>query len=189
MPHTKKNRQKAPATAIVPEVIARKICNIREQRVMLDADLAEIYGVSTKRLNEQVKRNRERFPADFVFQLTKQELDRSQFATGFQKHRDPRFLPYVFTEHGAIMATNVLNSRQAVIMSVYVVRAFIKLRHVSTKHKALANILAKLERKLTARLDIHEEAILKLFAEIQQLFYPPEPEPEKPKRKIGFHVN
>ena len=118
--------------ALIPvEMIEKKILMIRGEKVMLDADLAEIYGVITKRLNEQVKRNSDRFPADFAFQLTSEEWEslkalnnesnRSQFATGPQKHRDPRFLPWVFTEHGAIMAATVLNGKQAVAMSVYVV--------------------------------------------------------------------
>lgn len=111
---------------------------IRGQKVILDADLAAIYGVSTKRLNEQVKRNADRFPRDFAFQLTPSEWakvksqaaeppdNRSQIATGSQKHRDPRFPPQAFTEHGAIMAATVLNSPRAVQMSVFVVRAFVK---------------------------------------------------------------
>jgi hypothetical protein len=100
---------------------------MRRQRVILDADLAVLYGVTTKRLNEQVKRNAARFPPDFLFRLTATEtraLNRSQSATGSQKHRDPRFPPFAFTEHGAIMAATVLNSASAVEMSLYVVRAF-----------------------------------------------------------------
>ena len=103
------------------------IYTIRGQKVILDADLARIYGVTTKRLNEQVKRNIKRFPFDFMFEVMPEELNdvnRSQFATGSQKHRDPKFLPYAFTEHGAIMVANVLNSPSAVEMSVFVVRAF-----------------------------------------------------------------
>lgn len=165
---------------------------IRGQRVMLDTDLARVYGVPTKRLNEQVKRNRERFPEDFLFQLTRQELadlrsqivasrNRSQFATGSQKHRDPRALPYAFTEHGAVMA------ERAVAMSVFVVRAFIRLREVMARNKELAKKLADLERRLASRLDVHEEAILQLFAEIRSLLAPPPPQPEPKKRRIGFN--
>ena len=100
---------------------------LRGERVILDADLARIYGVQTRVLNQAVRRNREKFPADFVFRLSKTEarqLNPSQLVMGSQKHRDPRFLPYAFTEHGAIMAANVLNSARAVQMSVFVVRAF-----------------------------------------------------------------
>ena len=117
------------------ENLDRLIYEIRGQKVMLDADLAVVYAVTTKRLNEAVKRNSERFPPDFMFQLNAQELaaltsqsatsNRSQFATGSQKHRDPRFRPWAFTEHGAIMAANVLNSPRATQMSVFVVRAFL----------------------------------------------------------------
>lgn len=170
------------------------IHTLRGEKVILDADLARIYCVTTKRLNEQVKRNARRFPSDFVFQVTKVELDhlrervaksdrsgnRSQIATGSQKHRDPRFLPFAFTEHGALMAANVLNSQQAVEMSVLVVRAFVRMRHVLATHKELAQKLAELERKVGA----HDERIRVILQAIRQLMTPPEP----PKRKIGFLV-
>src|SRR5438128_2678896 len=129
---------------IPTERIEQAIFLIRGQKVLLDADLALIYGVPTKVLNQAVKRNLRRFPSDFVFRLTAEELEaiqsqiaaganRSQIVTGSQKHRDPRFLPYAFTEHGAIMAANVLNSRRAVQMSVFVVRAFVKQRSVYSR--------------------------------------------------------
>jgi hypothetical protein len=125
---------------------------IRGQKVVLDKDLAGLYGVTTKRLNEQVKRNRERFPVDFMFQLTPEEAEslrshmatsnvdtnRSQFATGSQKPRDQRYLPYVFAEHGALMAASVLNTPRAGEMSPFVMRAFGKLREMVTTHRALA---------------------------------------------------
>jgi hypothetical protein len=114
--------------SIAPEQIASAILVLRGQRVLLDAELAALYGVTTKRLNEQVKRNASRFPSDFIFRLTPVEtvaLNRSQNATGSQKHRDPRFAPYAFTEHGAIMVATILSSPRAVEMSVYVVRAFL----------------------------------------------------------------
>src|SRR5579864_6506951 len=119
------------AVVPAPEHIARDILVLRGHRVLLDSHLAALYGVTTKRLNEQVKRNAERFPLDFMFRLNRVEtegLNRSQFATGSQKHRDPRFPPFAFTEHGAIMAATVLNSPRAVELSIYVVRAFVKLR-------------------------------------------------------------
>jgi len=180
------------------------IRTIRGQKVILDSDLARIYGVPTKRLNEQVKRNAKRFPSDFLFQLTTEEIDsirsqsailkrtgnRSQIATGSQKHRDPRLLPYAFTENGAIMAANVLNSPEAVRMSVFVVRAFVKMRELLGGTKELAKQLASLEKKLTARLDGHESAIVEVLQRLMQILDPPPapPEPELPTRRIGFHV-
>jgi len=164
------------------------------EKVILDADLARIYGVTTKRLNEQVKRNARRFPSDFAFRLSKAELEhmagqiansgqsdnRSQIATGSQKHRDPRFPPYAFTEHGALMAANVLSSRQAVEMSVLVVRAFVRMRHMLAAHKGLTRQLSDLERRIAT----HDEQIHAIFEAIRQLMAPPEPN----KRKIGFLV-
>jgi len=154
---------------------------IRGRRVMIDADLAAIYQVSTKRLNEQLRRNRSRFPADFAFQLKTEELTnlRSQFATS-KKRGGRRYLPWVFTEHGAIMLASVLNSDVAVQASLRVVRAFVRLREMVSGNAALAVKLAELER----RLDSHDEAIANLFEAIRQLLTPP----EKPKREIGFHV-
>src|SRR5687767_168242 len=129
--------------------IAPLIHEIRGERVILDSDLAAIYGVETKALNRAVKRNLERFPFDFVFQLTKKEVGalRHQFGTS-SSHGGRRYLPYAFTEHGAIMAANVLNSKQAVEMSVFVVRAFVKLRDTLATHKELAEKLSELERKV-----------------------------------------
>jgi len=117
--------------------------------VILDSDLARIYGVTTKRLNEQVKRNAERFPEDFAFKLTKDETANlsSQIAT-LKRGQNIKYLPHAFTEHGAIMAANVLNSKQAVQMSVFVVRAFIKLREVLATHKELGVKFAELERRV-----------------------------------------
>ena len=154
---------------------------VRGQRVMLDSVLAEIYGVSTKRLNEQLKRNRKRFPADFAFQLTAQEFMnlRSQIATS-SAHGGKRKAPWVFTEHGAIMLASVLKSDIAIQASVRVVRAFVKLREMVAANAQLAAKLKELER----RLDSHDEAIVDLFAVLNRLLEPP----EKPKRKIGFHV-
>jgi len=160
------------------------IITIRNQKVIVDRDLAEIYGVETRRLNEQVRRNPERFPEDFVFRLTKEEADywlgsRSQIAI-LKRGRNIKYLPYAFTEHGAIMAANVLNSPQAVRMSVFVVRAFIKLREMLSTHKELAQKLAELERKLQN----HDESIQSLVVAVRQLMTPSEPK----KRPIGFLV-
>jgi hypothetical protein len=171
---------------------------IRGQKVMLDADLARLYGVPTKVLNQAVKRNLERFPHDFVFQLTGAEFDdlklhmaasrnRSQSVTGSQKHRDPRYLPYAFTEHGAIMAANVLNSPSAVQMSVFVVRAFIRMRAALTDNRELARKLAQLEKELKDRLDVHEVAIVDILRRIMDIIDPPAlPEPQK--ERMGFRV-
>jgi hypothetical protein len=164
------------------ERVGSRILLIRAQKVMLDADLAELYGVPTKRLNEQVKRNQNRFPEDFMFRLTRAEveaLNRSQIATGSQKHRDPRFPPFAFTEHGAIQAANVLNSLRAAEMGVHVVRAFVRMREVLATHKELARKLIALEQ----RVDSQDETIVEILAAIRQLMAPPEP---KKKRPIGF---
>lgn len=158
------------------EVITPAIRPIRGQKVILDADLARIYGVSTKALNQAVKRNLKRFPDDFLFRLTAKEaadVNRSQFVTGSQKHRDPRLLPYAFTENGAVMAANVLNSPEAVRMSVFVVRAFVQMRDLLGSTKELAKQLAALEKKLTARLDGHESAIVEVLQRLMNILDPP----------------
>lgn len=161
---------------------------IRGKRVMLDRDLAKTYGVTTARLNQQVRRNLKKFPADFLFQLTAKEFEHLmlQIATSNRGRGGRRKLPLVFTEHGAVMTATVLNTPQAVTMSVYVVRAFIKFRETLAGNKELAKKLTALERKLTSRINIHEKAILQLFADIRELLNPPLLEP-KPKGKIGFH--
>ena len=166
--------------AVVPvEGIERSILLIRGQKVILDADLARLYGVTTKRLNEQVRRNQKRFPNDFMFRLTKQEVTalRSQFATSNVGRGGRRYFPYAFTEHGAIMAANVLNSRKAIEVSVYVVRAFVRLRQILASHKELAHRLDELERK-------YDSQFKSVFDAIRQLMSPPEP----PRRRIGFHM-
>ena len=164
---------------------------IRGQRVMLDSDLAAIYGVTTRRLNEQLRRNRSRFPDDFAFQLTAEEFKnmksqiatsslRSQFVTS-SSHGGKRKLPWVFTEHGALMLASVLNSQIAVQASVRVVRAFVRLREMVVANVQLAAKLEQIER----RLDSHDEAIVELFAALKRLLESPEP---SRTREIGFHV-
>ena len=167
------------AIAIPVERIERAIFLIRGQKVMLDADLADLYGVPTKRLNEQVKRNPGRFPEDFMFQLTLEEkaevvascdhLGRLRFSSA---------LPYAFTEHGAIMLASVLNTPRAMEASVFVVRAFVKLREMLATHKDLARKVDKLERKLGT----HDEDIKSLATAIRKLMALP----ARPKEKIGF---
>jgi hypothetical protein len=185
---------------ISQEDIEAQVIEIRGQKVILDSDLARIYDVATKRLNEQVKRNADRFPADFAFKLDPEEAaisksrkaasidsgNRSQFATGSQRHRDPRYLPWAFTEHGAIMAATVLNSPRAVQMSVFVVRAFVKMRRMMIVQRDLSKKLAEIEKKLTARLDVHETAIVEVLRQMMTLLTPPPDEPESPRRQIGF---
>jgi hypothetical protein len=177
-------------TSLTAESVETLIRFIRGQRVILDADLARIYGVSTARLNQQVNRNSVRFPGDFVFQLTQQEFDNLmlQNATSSSGHGGRRKPPYAFTEHGAIMAANVLSSAQAVQMSVFGVRAFVKMREVLVANQALAGKLAELEQKLAGRLDVHEKAILLILDEIKKLMAPPPPQPEKPRKLIGFQA-
>jgi ORF6N domain len=158
------------------------IYSIRGERVMLDSNLAAIYGTSTMRLNEQFRRNRKRFPEDFAFQLTSVEFKRliSQIAISKKGRGGRRKLPWVFTEHGALMLASVLNSKVAIQASVRVVRAFVRLREMVAANAELAARLKDLER----RLDSDDEAIIELFSVLKRLL-----ESEaKPKREIGFHV-
>ena len=172
------------------------IHTIRGVRVMLDRDLAEIYGVPTFRFNEAIKRNRHRFPPDFMFQLTREEFDSSrsqivmskphnssQFAMSSGKHRGAAYRPYAFTEHGALQVANVLRSQRAVQMSVFVIRAFVKMRETLRAAPALAKKLAALEKKLTSRLDVHETAIVDVLRELMQILKPP---PEPPRCFYGI---
>ncbi len=180
------------STAPAVESISLSIAALRGQRVILDADLAALYGVETKRFNEAVKRNAARFPVDFMFQLTAEESDslRSQIATlktGRGQHR--KYLPYVFTEHGAIMAAMVLNSPRAVEVSVYVVRAFVRLREAAVQHKDLAERLSSLEEKTESLAMQHDTfsrntraQLRQVFEALRELMTPS----EQPKRPIGF---
>lgn len=165
------------------ENVERAIYLIRGQRVMLDSDLAAIYGTSTMRLNEQFRRNRKRFADDFAFVLTREEFVRliSQIAISKKGRGGRRKLPIAFTEHGTIMLASVLNSDVAVQASVRVVRAFVRLREMVSANAQLATKLAELER----RLDSHDEAIVDLFATLRRLLEPAQP---TTKREIGFHM-
>jgi hypothetical protein len=158
------------------------IHTIRDQRVILATDLAKLYGVRTLRLNEAVKRNRVRFPTDFMFQLTRLEAleySRSQIAILNAQGANIKHLPYAFTEHGAIMAANVLNSPQAVAMSVYVIRAFIQQREVLAANDAILKRLAEIDKTLL----LHDEALRDIYQKLLPLLQPP---PEPPRPKIGF---
>lgn len=160
------------------ERIERAILLVRGDKVMLDSDLAEIYGVETKRVNEQVRRNLSRFPPDFMFQLNQKEWDslRPQFAT-LKRGQHRKYLPYAFTEHGALMLANVLNSERAAQTSVQVVRAFVRLRQLLASNAELARKLDALERKYDTQFKV-------VFVAIRKLMTPVPPK----RREIGFHV-
>jgi hypothetical protein len=162
--------------------VAQRIVLIRGQRVVLDTDLAAFYGETTKRFNQQVSRNRARFPEDFMFQLSDEEfaalrLQSATLKTGRGQHR--KYLPYAFTEHGAIMAATLLNSPRATALSIYVVRAFVELRGLLSANKELASKVHALERKVT----VHERNIAQLADSMTELLATP---PPPPKRPIGF---
>ncbi len=166
---------KPKAEGIIPvERIAARIYLMRGLKVMLDFDLAELYGVTTRRLNEQVTRNAERFPEDFMFRLSREEtaaLNRSQFATGSQKHRDPRYPPRAFTQEGVAMLSGILRSRRAVEVNIGIMRAFVRLREMLASNEELARKVAQ-----------HDRQIAVLFDEVEKLLELPEPK----KNPIGF---
>jgi len=163
----------------VIQLVEPQMLIVRGHRVILDVDLARLYGVTVKRLNEQIKRNATRFPKDFMFQLTEEEAHalRSQLATS-NTRGGRRYLPYAFTEHGAIMAASVLNSRKAVQMSLFVVRAFVRLREMIATNRLLATKMMELEN----RLDTHDAEILQLIQEINRLMRPR----RRRRPQIGF---
>jgi ORF6N domain len=175
----------ASKTQVEQPATSCRIFTVSGKRVILDSDLAALYGVPTKRLNEQVRRNPERFPQDFAFLLSSDEWEslRSQFATlngGRGQHR--KFLPYVFTEHGALMAAGVLNSPQAIAVSIYVVRTFVAMRDALESNQELSRRLDDLERTLQCRLSNHDQAIAEILAAIRALMRSPKPK----GRPIGF---
>jgi hypothetical protein len=182
---TTMNKPKPASPSVPAKPIDSLILTIRGQKVLLDSDLAELYGVPTKRLNEAVKRNAERFPPDFRFQLTQEEAEsancsRSQTAT-LKRGQNIKYLPHVFTEHGAIMAATVLNSPEAVSMSVFVVRAFVQMREHILANTDVLKRLAEIDKTLLK----HDRSLQIIWQEIQPLLTPP---PAAPKRKIGFHT-
>lgn len=167
------------------ENIASLIYLVRGQKIMLDSDLAVLYGVTTKRLNEQVKRNNTRFPEDFMFQLTENEYVslRSQFVTSIEYNKGGRrYMPYAFTEHGTVMLASVLNSEAAVKASIQVVRTFVKLRELLTVNKDLAMKMQELERTTRQKFSEHDGQIKLIFEAIEQLIQ----QEEKPREQIGF---
>jgi hypothetical protein len=169
------------AELVAPPQIEQAILLIRGQRVMLDHDLAAMYGVSTGNLNKAVQRNLDRFPADFMFQLTAEEAEVSRFQIGILKRGlNIKYLPYVFTQEGVAMLSGVLRSPRAVQVNVAIMRAFVRLRETLFLHKELAHKLSELERKI----ENHDENIRTLFEAIHQLMTPP----EQPRKEIGFHV-
>jgi hypothetical protein len=173
-------------TEIVPAgEVAGFICSLRDQRVILDTDLASLYGVPTKALNQAVRRNREKFPEDLLFQLTWEEAAllpslRSQFVT-LKQGRHLKYRPFAFTEHGALMAATVLNSPRAVAMSLYIIRAFIKMREDLAANAAILKRLAEIDKTLL----LHDSALREIYQELRPLLEPP---PAPPKPQIGFHV-
>ena len=171
------------ASALPPIPIENQIFLVRRQKVLLGTDLAALYGVEVRALNQAVKRNIARFPSDFVFQLTAKDVQtlRSQTVISNASRGGRRYAPYAFTEHGAIMAASVLNSPRAVEMSIYVVRAFLRLRETLATNKALAAKLAELEQ----RLETTDQKIIEIIEAIHVLAMPP----EKPARQIGFRPN
>lgn len=189
----------SPKADLVPDSLEPLILVIRNQRVILDADLARLYGVSTKRFNEAFKRNQQRFPDDFSFQLTITEFNnlRSQLATSSLQHIEStevlpkrsqivtishggrRFRPWAFTEHGAVMASNILHSERAIRMSVFVVRAFVRLREHIAANRTILKRLAEIDKTLLE----HDTALFDLYEKLQPLL---QPLPDSPKRRIGF---
>ena len=173
----------AKSKDLIPEKrILKIIMVIRGKNVILDADLAKLYGVETRRLNEQVRRNIEKFPDDFMFQLTKEEFEnlKSQIATSSSGWGGRRKLPFVFTEHGALQAANVLNSSQASKMSVFIVRTFVRLREMALTNEKLSRKVDQLEK----RVSDHDEILIELVREIRKLIDTPKPKGKT--RSIGF---
>ncbi|HKF04844.1 MAG TPA: ORF6N domain-containing protein [Candidatus Sulfotelmatobacter sp.] len=171
-----------PTALVLTKKVATKILILRNQKVILDSDLAELYGVPVRQLNQQVKRNRDRFPSDFRFAITAAEYQnlRSQNVISSSAHGGRRYLPHAFTEHGAIMAASVLNSKRAIEMSIFVVRAFVQMRQILAANQHIASKLTELE----SRLDGHDEQIEELIEAIRELV---SPLPAN-NRRIGFEA-
>jgi hypothetical protein len=166
--------------------IEKRILVVRERQVMLDEDLADLYGVETKRLTEQVRRNLERVPEDFMFQLDSDEAAalRSQIATSKAGRGGRRYAPYVFTEQGVAMLSSVLRSKTAIAVNIEIMRAFVELRRIASSYTALQERLESLEREMTVRLDQHDEQLGQIFEALRQLIAPP----DRAKHPVGFRV-
>jgi phage regulator Rha-like protein len=174
----------APYTAVSPPdaLVTSRIHHIRGQKVMLDRDLAELYGVEVKRLKQAVRRNIERFPEDFMFELTMEEAEvsRSQFVT-LKQGQNIKYLPFAFTEHGILMLANVLRSEQAIAVSIHIIRVFTRMREVLLSHREILQKLEQLEGRVTG----HDEEIQAIFDHLTELVT----RPEAPRRSIGFKPN
>lgn len=168
------------AKRISVEVVATKILLIRGKKVMLDRDLAELYGVKTKELNKAVSRNCERFPEDFMYQLRREEVANLRFQIGTSSYGGLRYLPYVFTQEGVAMLSSVLRSKRAVQVNIAIMRAFVKLRELLLTHKELAQKIDELERKY----QMHETDIQAIFQAIKKLLEPPE---DPPRPRFGMN--
>jgi hypothetical protein len=177
----REQRTASPETVAMP-VIEKRIFVIRERHVMLDEDLADLYGVETKRLIEQVKRNLERFPEDFMFQLRKDEAAalRSQIATSNAGRGGRRYAPYVFTEQGVAMLSSVLRSKTAIAVNIEIMRAFVELRRVANSYAAIEKRLEQIEHGMGE----HDEQLEQIFGALRQLIAPP----SRPKRPVGFRI-
>jgi hypothetical protein len=171
---------------IAAPAIEKRIFVVRERQVMLDEDLADLYGVETKRLVEQVKRNSERFPGNFMFQLSKEEAAalRSQIATSNAGRGGRRYAPYVFTEQGVAMLSSVLRSKTVIAVNIAIMRAFVELRRVASSYAALQERLEELEREAAARFGRHDRQLNQIFMTLRQLINPP----ARPKRPVGSRV-
>jgi hypothetical protein len=176
---------------MLPELVAapaveKRILAVRGRQVMLDEDLADLYGVETRVLVQQVKRNAKRFPADFMFQLSKVETEtlRSQIVISNSGRGGRRYAPYVFTEQGIAMLSGVLRSDRAIAVNIEIMRAFVELRRVASSYAALRERLEELEREMANRLDQHDEQLNQIFKALHQLISPPQP----PKRPVGFRL-
>jgi len=171
---------------VAAQAIEKRIFVVRERQVMLDEDLADLYGVETKRLIQQVKRNLKRFPGDFMFQLARAETEalRSQIATSNDGRGGRRYAPYVFTEQGVAMLSGVLRSERAITVNIEIMRAFVELRRVAGSFRELQEQLDQMELDIGARLSEHDEQLRQIFEALRQLIAPP----PNAKRPVGFRV-
>ena len=176
--------EEASLELIATPAIEKRILAVRGRQVMLDEDLADLYGVETGALTRAVRRNKDRFPSDFMFRLTTKEFAdlKSQTGTSSDGHGGRRYLPYVFTEQGVAMLSGVLRSKRAVAVNVEIMRAFVELRRAATSYAAIEKRLEELERETGAKLGEHDEQLSQIFKALRQLISPP----PRPKRRVGF---